>query len=188
MATKFEHAYVLNVLSDDHPGIVAAVCEAVADLEGNIDSCSQTVVGGYFTLIMIVSLPVEIPPEQLAERVRAGGTGLQVVARRPAAAGRQGQAGTGRFIVTVVGPDRPGIVRGLSNYFGGKDINITDLFGQRQGEDFVVICEVEIPDRCEIGMLQAELAALGSETGVRIRLQHENVFVATNQLRLSRQT
>ncbi len=71
--TRFPHSFVLTVMSDDHPGIVAAVSDAVESLGGNIDSCSQTVLGGYFTLIMIVSVPEPIDPEQLAQRIRGGG-------------------------------------------------------------------------------------------------------------------
>ena len=43
--SRFEHVYVLNVMSSDHPGIVAAVTSAVESLGGNIDACSQTVLG-----------------------------------------------------------------------------------------------------------------------------------------------
>ena len=84
MTIRFEHAYVLDVMSDDHPGIVAAVTTAVESLGGNIDSCSQTVLGGFFTLIMIVSVPEPVEPEGLAERVRrreSGGSPFQVLAR-----------------------------------------------------------------------------------------------------------
>ena len=84
MMTQFEHAYVLNVMSDDHPGIVDAVSNAVEMLGGNIDSCSQTVLGGYFTLIMIVSLPEPVEPHELADRIRGSesvDSGYQVTAR-----------------------------------------------------------------------------------------------------------
>lgn len=36
--TRFQHAYVLNVLSDDHPGIIAAVSGVIVSLHGNIDA------------------------------------------------------------------------------------------------------------------------------------------------------
>ena len=84
MMTRFPHGFVLTVMSDDHPGIVAAVSDAVESLGGNIDSCSQTVLGGYFTLIMIVSVPEPIDPEQLARQVRgaeSSGDGYEVLVR-----------------------------------------------------------------------------------------------------------
>ena len=49
--------YVLSVMSPDRPGIVAGVSSVVDRLGGNILSCSQTVLDGYFTFIMVVELP-----------------------------------------------------------------------------------------------------------------------------------
>jgi glycine cleavage system transcriptional repressor len=190
MKTRFEHAYVLDVMSDDHPGIVAAVTGAVETLGGNIDACSQTVLGGYFTLIMIVSLPDPIQPEELTERVRRSeslGSEYQVIAR-PVLPGDGFSAGeeSDRFVITAFGKDQPGIVRRFSQYLAGKDINIMDLYGDRTGEEFVLIGQLEIPKHWDIRMLQADLEQMGQELGFAVRLQHENVFVATNQLRLTR--
>ncbi len=187
---RFEHVYVLNVMSDDHPGIVAAVCDAIDSLSGNIDSCSQTVLGGYFTLITIVSLPELIEAEQLAERVhraQSGGSTFQVSARyvQPDT-GTRPKEQCERFVITAFGPDRPGIVRRFSQYLAGKDINIVDLFGDRTGEDFVLTGQLEVPTHWDIRLLQADLEQMGDELGFTVKMQHENVFVATNQLRLTR--
>ncbi len=185
MMTRFENAYVLDVMSDDHPGIVAVVSTAVEELGANIDACSQTVLGGYFTLIMIVSLPQPVEPDALAEQVRrAGGSwDLQVMARRAAAPTAPPPTACDRFVITASGRDQPGIVRRFSQYLAGKDINIMDLFGDRSGDEFVLIGQLEVPSHWEIRMLQADLEQMGSELGFAVRLQHENVFLATNQLR-----
>lgn len=189
MKTQFKNVYVIDVMSDDHPGIVAAVSNAVESLTGNIDSCSQTVLGGYFTLIMIVSLPKRIEPESLADRVRASGSNgsdFQVLVR-PILSGdeRVPPVEFDRFVITAFGKDQPGIVRRFSEYLAGKDVNITDLYGDRTGEDFVLIGQLEVPTRWDIRMLQADLEQMGSELGFTVKLQHENIFVATNQLRLT---
>jgi len=188
MATRFEHAYVLDVLSDDHPGIVAAVTDAVEGLGGNIDSCSQTVLGGYFTLIMIVSFPQPVECPSLVDRIQGppgSDTGFQVLARPVVRRGEDGGK-VERFVITAFGKDKPGIVKRFSQYLAGRDINITDLYGSRRGDDFVLISEVEIPARWDIALLQDDLEQMGREEGFAVRLQHENVFVATNQLRLKR--
>ncbi|HAU37235.1 MAG TPA: hypothetical protein DCX07_05910 [Phycisphaerales bacterium] len=188
MKTRFAHAYVLNVMSDDHPGIVASVGRAIAEMGGNIDSCSQTVLEGYFTLIMIVSLPETVAPDALAQRVRgADPSGLEVVARAflpPAYAQTKGE--TDRFVVTAFGTDRPGIIHRISQYLAGKDINISDFYWHRAGDDFVLIGEVDVPVRWDVAMLQVDLEQMGKEEGFTVKLQHENIFVATNQLRLTR--
>jgi len=186
MRPRFEHAYVLNVVADDHPGIVAAVGDAVVALNGNIDACSQTVLEGYFTLIMVVSFPDPTEPAMLAEEVRKRGTGLQVIARRFDVLAGAGDAYQGRFVITAFGTDKPGIIHRFSQYLAGKDINIVDLYGDRSGEEFMLISEVEIPARWDISLLQADLEQIGHEEGFTVRLQHEDIFVATNQLRLTR--
>ena len=186
---RFENVYVLDVMSDDHPGIVAAVSNAVESLGGNIDSCSQTVLGGYFTLIMIVSLPQPIQPESLADQVRQAGNNsdYQVLVRPAIAAPTFApRSEFDRFVITAFGKDQPGIVRRFSQYLAGKDVNITDLYGDRTGEDFVLIGQLEVPTQWDIRMLQADLEQMGQELGFTVKLQHENVFVATNQLRLTR--
>lgn len=189
MTTRFPHAYVVNVLSADHPGIVASVSQAVHRLGGNIDACSETVLSGYFSLIMIVSLPSAVEPGSLAEAVEAANrsaNGYQVLARRlhvPAAP--PGGEAPERFVITAFGADRPGILLKFSQLLAGKDINIVDLYGNRRGQDFVLISQVDIPAQWDIAMLQADLEELAKAEGFTVHLQHENIFVATNQLRLS---
>jgi len=187
--TRFDHVYVLNVMSDDHPGIVAAVTEAVESVGGNIDACSQTVLGGYFTLIMIVSTPEAVAPEQLIARVHDTGSPHSEfqVQVRPALGKKHWTSteDTDRFVITAFGADQPGIVRRFSQYLAGKDINIVDLYGDRKGDEFVLIGQVEIPARWDIRMLQTDLEEMGKELRFTVKLQHENIFVATNQLRLT---
>jgi len=129
MMTRFPHGFVLTVMSDDHPGIVAAVSNAVESLGGNIDSCSQTVLGGYFTLIMIVSVPEPIEPEQLACGIRGAesrGAGYQVLVRPAQVSDNSTEEVAERFVISAFGEDQPGIVRRFSQYLAGKDINIVD--------------------------------------------------------------
>ena len=88
------------------------------------------------------------------------------------------------FVVTCFGPDSPGVIYRFSALLAEKGINIVDLYGQLEGERFVLISQVQIPRRWDLSMLQADLEALGAEQGYTVRLQHENIFIATNQLRL----
>jgi glycine cleavage system transcriptional repressor len=187
--SRLEHAYVLNVMSSDHPGIVAAVTGAVETMAGNIDACSQTVLGGYFTLIMIVSLPNRIEPDALARLVREAGKpqGTFHVMARFALESEKGRRNEPceRFVISAFGPDRPGVVRSFSEYLAGKDINIVDLYGDIRGDDFVLIGQVEVPSRWDIRLMQTDLEQMGHSLGFTVKLQHENIFVATNQLRLA---
>jgi len=188
MKTRFEHAYALNVMADDRPGIIAAVSGVIVALGGNIDACSQTVLGGYFTQILVVSFPQAIATQDLATRIQKAappGGPLEVAARAyvAPAAPRAREPGE-RFVITALGKDKPGVIHRFSQYLAGKDINIVDLYWDCAGEDFVLTAQVEIPKRWELALLQADLDEMGREEGFNVRVQHENIFVATNQLRL----
>ena len=179
--------YVLSVMSDDHPGIVAGVSSVVECLGGNILSCSQTVLDGYFTFITVIDLPGTREPTELAQEIRSTselGPGCQVIAQhykpRPQTEGQADNV----FVITAFGKDRPGIVREFSRYLAGHDINITDLYGARKGEDFVLIGQLTIPLKVNVRSIQSDLEVAGKEYGFTVKVQHNNIFVATNQLRL----
>ena len=64
-----KYGYVINITAVDRPGIVAGVSSAIYKLSGNIDSCSQTVLDGYFTLIMTVSMDELIGVDELKQKI-----------------------------------------------------------------------------------------------------------------------
>lgn len=186
--TRFKNAYVLNVMSHDRPGIVASVGEAIQAIGGNIDACSQTVLSDYFTLIMIVSFQESIEPEALATHVRGPNCdefSFQVVARpfHPEAGRRRESAE--RFVVTAFGEDKPGILLRFTHYLADKDINVIDMYGDLKGDEFVLIAQVEVPRRWPIGVIRSDLQEIGRQQGYTVHFQHENIFVATNQLRFT---
>ena len=174
-------------MSDDHPGIVAGVSSVVDQLGGNILSCSQTVLDGYFTFIMVIDLPGTMEPDDLAKEIRSSpelGADYQVIVRDYRQRQQNAVSADGVFIISAFGKDRPGIVKEFSRYLSGHDINITDLYGNRRGEDFVLIGQLTIPPKVNIRSIQSDLEATGKEYGFTVKVQHNNVFVATNQLRL----
>ena len=182
--------YVFNVMSDDHPGIVAGVSSAVNRLGGNIDACSQTVLDGYFTLIMTVTLADDWETDKLGGAILAeeGLDECQIMVRKMAPLPAQNSAEKPEtFVITAFGRDRTGIVSEFSRYLADKEVNIIDLFGDRtENDEFLLISQVEVDDRHDIRNLQLDLEAIGTELGFTVKLQHNNIFVATNHLRLER--
>jgi glycine cleavage system transcriptional repressor len=187
MKTLFPHAYVLNVMADDRPGIVAAVSGVIFRAGGNIDACSQTVMGGYFTQILVVSFPQAASLDELTANLHGSpqsGGPLYVVVCPYSAPVMASKEPHERFVVTASGQDRPGIIHRFSQYLAGKDINIVDLYWDNAGDRFVLITQVELPVRLDLALLQADLEEMAASEGYNVRLQHENIFIATNQLRL----
>ena len=79
--------------------------------------------------------------------------------------------------ITVIGKDKKGIVAKISNLLYKNNINIEDISQKVMEGFFVMAMLVEISDykkpQAKIGK---ELEKIGLELGVKIQVQHENIF------------
>lgn len=176
--------YIISITAKDRPGIVAGLSEAIFELGGNLEVASQTVHQSYFAMIILGAFDREIPAEDLAGQIRQkAGQDLHVYIT-PYQPGPPVVCGGQTFIVTSVGRDKPGILHTLATYLASKNINIDDLYCYVENQEFIVICQVTVPAELDIFMVQADLEAVGQEGGFSASMQHENIFVATNELRL----
>ncbi len=82
-----------------------------------------------------------------------------------------------RVIISVLGPDRVGIIAGVANILSENIINILDI-SQTTVQEFLVMTMIGDMEKSSINMeqLKEKLAAKGAELGVKIDAQHEDVF------------
>ena len=76
---------VLSVLGGDRVGIVAAVSGALAESHANIEDIRQTIIGGIFSMTMLVTVDEEKTAfDQLQKRLNEIGSemGLQITLQR----------------------------------------------------------------------------------------------------------
>lgn len=177
--------YIMSITAKDRPGIVAQVSEAGLALDGTIEAASQTVHQGYFAMMILWGVPDSVDQKTLGETVEralGGHAHVYVTAYEPpqSAAVPAKQS----FVITCICPDKAGILAALSSYLASKHINIDDLYACVKQGEFVVICQVSVPDEQDVYMLQEELESVGRSLGAVIHMQHENIFVATNELPL----
>lgn len=82
-----------------------------------------------------------------------------------------------RVIVTVVGNDRTGIIAATSRVLADAGVNIVDISQTLMGEFFVMIMMADLSGATlTLEQLKARLATTGTELGMRIDVQHEDVF------------
>jgi ACT domain-containing protein len=76
---------VLSVLGGDHVGIVAAVSTALAEAHTNIEDIRQTIIGGIFSMTMLVTVDEDATPlDELQKQLDEIGEkmGLQITLQR----------------------------------------------------------------------------------------------------------
>ena len=180
---KYNTRYVLSILVPDRVGILSSITSAITDLGANIEGISQTVVQGYFTVILMAGFKEKIAEDSVCkavlERFHEGEASVIVKPFDPAA---PVHAKGDRYILTMSGKDQPGILKKLTTYLAKKNINIEDLFFRITGENVTHIGEVTVPLILDIKQPQDELSDLMGALGLTISLQHENFFRATNEI------
>jgi len=177
--------YVITVLALDRVGIVAGVTRAVTDLGGNVDAVSQTVLQNYFTLILTARFSRDLGAAEVREAVEKTGTPGELavsIKERVPGASRVRLEDEEQFVLSIVGPNRPGVVSRIAAYLASRSINVVDLYSYTVGEEIVLIGQVMIPKRLDVRQLQLDLEGLPMGKDLQIRLQHEDIFVATNEI------
>jgi len=82
-----------------------------------------------------------------------------------------------RAIVTVLGMDRVGIVAGVSRVLAENSVNIEDISQTIMQDFFTIIMLVTLDeDITPIAGLQDKLNEVADELGVKITVQHEDIF------------
>ncbi len=178
--------HIITVLVRDRVGIVAGVSRAIWELKGNVLEFSQTVVCGYFTVIVCAAFPKSTRAETIRAAVSATGAPDEMdvtVRERAVATAPPTVPNAERFVLTVLGKDQPGIICRICSCLAENGINISDLYGQARADQFQLILEVEMPPDQDPVKLKAELERIGSSFGLHAHFMHENLFVATNSVR-----
>lgn len=79
--------------------------------------------------------------------------------------------------ITVIGKDQKGIIARISSAVFKHNINIEDLNQKIMGGYFVMTMLVDMSDSpITITDLKKELAVIETEMGLKIQVQHENIF------------
>jgi glycine cleavage system regulatory protein len=120
-----ETSYIVTFIGDDRPGLVEAVSGVIEQNDGNWLESRLSQLGGKFAGLILVSLPsasgaqLEAALKGLAEH----GLNIRVTATGPAS----GAMSCRQITLTVIGPDRLGIVREISRALASHEVNVIEM-------------------------------------------------------------
>jgi glycine cleavage system transcriptional repressor len=159
----------VTVLGHDRPGIVADVTGALADLHGNLEDSTMTLLRGHFAMVVLVHTGAGTEAVEAALRPLCADGSLVINARvlddLPVSqvAGRS-------YALRVHGADRPRIVATITAVVARHGANIVDL-GTRLVEGlYILTAELEVPGEASAVGLAAELRGAADELGVEVHL------------------
>lgn len=160
---------VLTVVGDDRVGLVGALAERIAAHGGNWERSELAELAGAFAGIVLVSVPDDRAAELTAAVQQLDGM-LRVTTHAGSAAASADDARALTF--TVLGNDRPGIVRDVTAAISAHALSI-DAFRSRTleapmagGTLFEASVDVRIPDAAAADALTDALERLAGEIQV----------------------
>jgi len=165
---------VLTLIGPDRPGLVEAVAEVVARHGGNWLESRMAHLAGKFAGILRIEVPAEKAQSLSAALAELETRGLKVVGEP---SGEAGPPAPGRTLaLELVGLDRPGIVRDISQLLANGGANVEELATDRSSAPmsgemlFLAKARVRLPGDADLGTLRNALERLANDLLVEIRL------------------
>jgi glycine cleavage system transcriptional repressor len=180
---------ILSVLGHDRPGIVAAVTGILFDLNCNIENVSQTILQTEFSGSFIVAMPRDLSLDDLHERFIENLIPMELHVHIEPIPKKEAVHTTRKsepFVITTKGPDRQGLVAGISKVIAEHGVNITNLQAVFKGGDEpgdnIMIYEVDIPIDIDKPALYRDLREKAKSLSLDISIQHRNIFETINRI------
>ncbi len=171
-----QSTFIITFIGDDRPGLVEALARVVADHGGNWLESRLSQLAGKFAGLISVSLPGESGPalEAALDALHAEGISVRVTP----CDGTLAQDDHQRIVtLTVLGPDRPGVVREISAALSKRSINVVDLESfvspAPMSSELLFHAQVEasLPPDCEYEELEETLDQIADEMHMEFTLE-----------------
>jgi len=165
---------VLTIIARDKPGLVEQLSLTIANNGGNWLESSMSRLAGKFAGILIVSVAEDQADTLLNALRQLDSQGIKVVAERS----QENTASDDSNSITLelIGHDKPGIVREISQALSRYNINVerlsTELIsGSMSAEElFKAEAELTVPTGVDLDDLQQSLEAIANDLMVDITL------------------
>ncbi|MDG2421984.1 MAG: ACT domain-containing protein [Gammaproteobacteria bacterium] len=165
---------VLTVIGEDKPGLVESIAQVIMDNSGNWLESSMSQLAGKFAGILRVSVKNE-KADNLVSALNNLSQNLKVVIERVDV--EQENLASQLVELTLVGNDRPGIIREISGALNTLSVNFEQLTTEctpapMSGDIlFKAIANLTLPRNLDIDVLREDLEKLTDDLIVEINLK-----------------
>ena len=170
-----ETSYIVTFIGDDRPGLVESLSRAIENNRGNWLESRLTQLGSKFAGLVLVSLPGDNGPALEADlkSLSASGLSVRVTPATSLTASNRGQSIT----LTVIGPDRLGIVREISRALAQREVNVVEMDSEVSSAPmsaeliFSARIDAEIPEHTDLDDLEDSLEEIANTMTLEIELE-----------------
>jgi len=165
---------VLTVIGNDRPGLVEKLAQVVARNSGNWLESSMSQLAGKFAGILRVSVPDD-HADRLIKELESLSDSLRLVIEK--VADEPGNDASQPLSLTLIGNDRPGIIREISAALAAQNVNVEELntectVAPMSGETlFNAEVRLKVPADLDLDLLQQGLEQIADDLIVDINFK-----------------
>ncbi len=181
---------LISVTAQDQVGIIANVTKTIEQLGGDLTDLSQTVLDGYFTMILAAVFPENICPVKLNKVLKENFLNLDSEKNFEILTWKIDKTNStvkstnknNIYILTVKAKNRKGLVAEISSFCSDNNLNIINLCSEAKNNNYTMIFFIELEDSIIIKDIRNKLDKLAENLNLKIMLQHQDIFRSTNEI------
>jgi glycine cleavage system transcriptional repressor len=188
--SETQELFVISITTRDRVGIIHEVTKAISELSGNIADIRQSILCGYFTMILLASFPKGTTQRsverKLAEADSNSESVIEAMVRKADDASLASSTSMPEtaYVLTATGHDRIGFVATMTSFCVKNNINIIDLSTTISDGAYVMILVIDLNHIASISDMRRDLQKFSQDNGIKTVLQHYDIFKAVNEINL----
>lgn len=169
-----KRSLVLTCIGPDRPGLVESLSRVVAEHDGNWVESRMAHLAGKFAGLLRVDVPAERADELTRALDALAEGGLRVTVETSE---EEEPPGTRFLELSLVGQDRPGIIRDISQVLAAHSVNVEELETSRESAPdagdllFRASARLHVPPSVETEDLRAALEEIAQDLMVDVELE-----------------
>ncbi|MEZ4592734.1 MAG: ACT domain-containing protein [Chloroflexota bacterium] len=184
-----QQQYVISIMCRDRVGLVYEITSAISELGGNIADLRQSVLCGYFTMILLAAFPADVEKRTIERKFAEVDSKSETVIdtaveKVPPQTPTADTTPQNVYVLTATGSDRVGLVATVTGFCAEHNILILDASTAVSAGEYVMILMIELDDRRAIGQVRTELQQYAEANNLKVVLQHHDIFQAVNEINL----
>lgn len=174
--------YIISLTGANRVGILAAVTTALDELRGNLWEASISVMEPFCSILLAADFPDDRSADIVSDHIRdlCRPYAVEVRLSEPAAESGILVPPSAKYVLTVSGSDKPGMLRRLSTKLAELGVDIRNLYAERCEHDqsFSLELELAIPTALDVERVREQLFARCQEIGLQATLEPFADFLA----------
>lgn len=170
-----ETSFIVSFIGDDRPGLVEQLSRVIEESRGSWHESQLSQLGGKFAGLVLVSLPEGdgTQLEQALKGLSASGISVRVTPTGTALVIPSAR----RVTLTILGPDRLGIVREISHALASHQVNVVEMDSHVSSAPmsaemlFQARIDAEIPANADLDDLSDTLDEIANQMTLDISLE-----------------